>query len=485
MTIASHGRLYDADEDRQQLPSWLLAAAAAVGGLGVGFAAAYGPALGITVAVVVAAGLWLATRLETCTLILVGAVPALSGLRRGFPVPQLRLGEAILLAAGGLVLVLGKRAQRSAWTTFEWLFFGYVAATIGLGFYALRSSHATGTSDFASLLVPVFHLALYLAVRVLAGRPGMRERAIKVILLSSIPVSVVSILQYFGVAGIRERLSSISDLGQFAANTQQGYVARATGPFNHWHLLAGFLMPILLLGAAVALERAWEIITPLALTVSMGLAAVALVLTLTYTVYFGFIAGAIVIGVWARKAHIIAIVLILAAVGATLAFSNQLGGRVHDQFTLGAGQGGNSIVPQTVQFRLNVWQQQFLPVIELNPATGYGATTPSQLSWTYTESVYITMLLRGGFLLLMIFCAFWIALLVRSWTRVHDPHIGVRLPARALAASALVLIPMQAVFPYFTAPGLPHVIAVLAGLAFAPTHETVRDPQPRALASIA
>jgi hypothetical protein len=56
------------------------------------------------------------------------------------------------------------------------------------------------------------------------------------------------------------------------------------------------------------------------------------------------------------------------------------------------------------------------------------------------------------------------------------------LTARALAASALVLIPMQAIFPYFTAPGLPHVIAVLAGLAFAPNHESASD-HPRALVS--
>jgi hypothetical protein len=483
MTIAQQGRrLYDEDDDRQQLPSWVLVAAAAAGGLGVGFAAAYGPAFGIGVAVVVAAGLWLATRLEVCTLVLCGAVPALSGLRRGFPVPQLRLGEAILLACGGLVLVLGKRSAQARWTTFEWLFLGYVAATIGLGFYALKASHITGTSDFAALLVPVFHFALYLSVRVLGGKPGMRARAIRVMLLCSIPVSVAAILQYFDVAGVKARLSSVSDLGQFAANTDQGYVARATGPFNHWHLLAGFLMPILLLGVAVALERAWEIISPLALTVSMGLAAIALVLTLTYTVFFGFVAGAIVIGVWARKAHIMAIVLVLAAVGASFAFSDQLEGRVHDQFTLGSGQGHNSFLPQTVQFRLDVWQQQFLPVIEDKPTTGYGATTPSELSWTYTESVYITMLLRGGFILLMVFCAFWLALLVRSWTRVHDPDPGIRLTARALAASALVLIPMQAIFPYFTAPGLPQVIAVLAGLAFAPNHESASD-HPRALVS--
>jgi hypothetical protein len=483
MTIAPSRRLYDEEEDKQPLPSWILAGAAAVGGLGVGFAAAYGPAFGLAVAVVLLAGLWLATRLETATLILCGAVPALSGLRRGFPVPQLRLGEAILLAAGGLVLVLGKRSSRARWSAFEWLFFGYVGATIGLGFYALKSSHTTGTSDFASLLVPVFHVALYLSVRVLAGRKGMRTRAIKVILLSSIPVSLVSIMQYFDIAGVKERLSSISDLGQFAANTDQGYVARATGPFNHWHLLAGFLMPILLLGVAVALERAWDVITPLQLSVSMGLAGVALVLTLTYTVYFGFVAGAIIIGVWARKAHIMAIVLILAGVGASFAFSNQLEGRIHDQFTLGSGQGHSSFLPQTVQFRLDVWQQQFLPVIEDKPATGYGAVTPSELSWTYTESVYITMLLRGGFILLMFFCAFWIALLVRSWPRVHDPDPGIRLTARALAASALVLIPMQAIFPYFTAPGLPHVIAVLAGLAFAPEHETAAAPRTRVLAS--
>ena len=455
------------------------------GGLGVGFAAAYGPAFGLGVAVIVGVGLWLATRLETATLILCGAVPALSGLRRGFPIPQLRLGEAILLAAGGLVLVLGKRSARARWTMFEWLFFGYVAATIGLGFYAMRASNVTGNSDFASLLVPVFHLALYLAVRVLAGKPGMRTRAIRVVLLGSIPVSIASILQYFDVAGVKARLSTISDLGQFTTNVDQGYVARATGPFNHWHLLAGFCMPILLLGVAVALERAWDIISPLALTVSMGLCAVSLVLTLTYTVYFGLVAGAIVIGVWARKAHIMAVVLVLAGVAAVFLFSDQLGGRAKDQFSTGASQGQSALLPQTVQFRLNVWEQQFLPVIQDKPTTGYGAVTPSELAWTYTESVYITMLLRGGFVLLMIFCAFWIALLVRSWTRVHDPDPGVRLAARALAASALVLIPMHAIFPYFTAPGLPHVIAVLAGLAFAPTHETAKDgPRPVAAAAL-
>jgi hypothetical protein len=472
MTVATDRRLYDEEEDREPLPSWLLGGAAAVGGVGIGFAATYGLAFGIGAAVVVALGLWLATRLETCMLILAGAVPALSGLRRGFPVPSLRAGEALLVAAGGLILVLGRRSQRARWSTFEWLFFGYVAATIGLGFYALRSQTSSENSDFSTLLVPVFHFALFLAVRVLAGRPGLRERAIRVMLLSTIPVSLAAILQYFDIAGVKARLSSISDLGQFGANVDSGYVARATGPFNHWHLLAGFLMPILLLGVAVAVERAWDVISPMALTVSMTLAGVALLLTLTYTVFTGFIAGALIIGVWARKAHVMAIALALVAVAAAILFSGQLEGRIHDQFTLGSGQGGNSLLPQTVQFRFTVWQQQFLPVIEENPTFGYGAVTPSKLRWSYTESVYITMLLRGGFILLMVFGAFWLAMLVRAWTRVHDPNPGIRLAARALAASALVLIPMQAVFPYFTAPGLPHVIAVLAGLAFAPDHET-------------
>jgi hypothetical protein len=200
-------------------------------------------------------------------------------------------------------------------------------------------------------------------------------------------------------------------------------------------------------------------------------------LTLTYTVLAGFVAGSLIIGVWARKAHVMALVLVLAGVAAVFVFSDQLEGRFHDQFTVGSGQGGNPLLPQTVQFRLTVWQEQFLPVIEDNPTYGYGPVTPSRLSWTFTESVYITMLLRGGFILLMIFGAFWLAMLVKAWTRVHDPSPGVRLAARALAASALVLIPMQAVFPYFTAPGLPHVIAALAGLVFAPSHDTTTDPE--------
>ncbi len=474
MSVAWPGPAFDGldQDEREPLPAWLVASSAVIGAVLVGLASGYGSGAAVGAALLVAGALWLAVRPTVCLMILVGAAAPLSGLRRGFPVPQLRAGEAAMLAAGGILVVLGRRSIHAKWAILEWLFFGYVAATIGIGFYALRQSGESASADsFGILLVPVFHLFLYLAVRVAAGRPGMRERGIRVLMLSSIPVSIISILQYFDIAGMKNRLSEYTDLGQFSTNVEQGYVARATGPFAHWHLLAGFLFPILLVAVAIALDKAWHIISPTALGVVATFGGIAMVLTLTYTAFVGLLVGTLLVGAWARKATVMAMVLMLVTVVAGFAFSEQLAGRFSDQFSGVESAGGNRFIPSTLNFRFSVWTEQFLPVILEKPTVGYGPTTPKDVTWEFTESVYITMLLRGGLILLAIFLAYWFALLARSWATRNDADPAVRIPARALTASVIVLIPMNAVFPYYTSPGLPHVLAVLAGLAFAPTHE--------------
>jgi hypothetical protein len=143
--------------------------------------------------------------------------------------------------------------------------------------------------------------------------------------------------------------------------------------------------------------------------------------------------------------------------------------RYKEQYQSSTGTQAHGIVPRTVVYRYEVWRDQYVPVLEDRWLAGFGPDLPPDARWKYTESVYVTMLLRGGVLLLGIYLAFMTTLAIRARRLVRaGPPVDVVLGS-AVIAIVLVLAVTQIIATYFTTSGTPQVVWALAGLVAAAT----------------
>ncbi len=182
-------------------PTWLrtgwsraiftVGASATVGiAAGLGTKTAVAALLGVAVVVIVL------VRPVIGAYALVAVVPAVSGLRAGLPVPQLRLSEALIASIGVLLLLLARPGQTPRWRAFDWLAIGYAVANAGLGAVDLLSRGAPITlADADKLLGPVQFFVLYRAVLTTLTTERQRQAALRLLLFASVPVSLLAVLQ--------------------------------------------------------------------------------------------------------------------------------------------------------------------------------------------------------------------------------------------------------------------------------------------------
>jgi hypothetical protein len=130
------------------------------------------------------------------------------------------------------------------------------------------------------------------------------------------------------------------------------------------------------------------------------------------------------------------------------------------------------VLPNTVAYRYEVWTQQYVPALHGRWAAGWGpcctgaTDLPPDLAWHYTESAYITVLLRGGLLLLASFGLLMWALGSRALRAARElgPECEQRAYGRTLLLIVLLLVPMHWIEPYFIDNGLPQLVWGLAAV---------------------
>jgi hypothetical protein len=454
-----------APADRAPPSATLLTACVLGGSLVVGLGTGLGIVPGVAALAAVAFGLVVLDRPVRGGLVLIAVVPILPGLRRGLPLPGLRLSEALIVGIAAIVLVRGDRDGAPPWGAFDWLAVAYAALTAVIGTVDVMARGDHLTVDNVNLLVgPAQFLLLYRAVAVSVRRHHARVLALRGVFLASIPVSLLAILQQLDVGGIRETMRSLTGSEVF---TSYGYelLPRATGPFPHWHLLAGYLVVVLLLGVALVFHRAWlDVLPTWVLATVLVLAAVALVLSVTITAMFGVVAGSLLLGLATGHVGKLLVWAGCAALVMNVAFGSVVTTRLSMQFPSTPGAASHSVVPQTIAYRFQVWKDQFLPAVAGRWVTGFGPDLPPNIQWRHTESLYLTLILRGGLPLLAVYLALMWALVATARRRTSAGAPELTAIARAVIALVIVLVPMHAVFPYFTASGMPHLLWALAGL---------------------
>jgi hypothetical protein len=431
----------------------------------VGTAAGVDPRAGVAALGAVGACLVALHRPAIAAYVLVAIVPATSGLRPGLPVPGLRLSELLAGGVAGLLLVVARPGRTPPWRAFDWLALGYVVATAVLGGLDLvaRGSQL-GFAEASRLLGPLQFFLLYRALLTTLTSEQRRRTAIRLLLVASVPVSVLAILQEARAPGVVQFLAAVTDSQAYAENASSG-IARATGPFPHWHDLGGYLFITVVLGVSLATSssRALERRTLIAV---IALAAVAGLSTVSFTPIAGAVAGSLWLVMTSRRVGRRLGGFAAFAVVLSLIFGPVIASRYHEQFTTSTPVKERPYLPQNVNFRIDVWTNEFAPVLRAHLLTGYGPDLPPGLGFTYTETIYVTLMLRGGLPLLLVYAGLMIAVAARSRDLKHDADPDRRAVARALAAGVVLIALMQFMTNYFVNAGFPYVFWVLAALVF-------------------
>ena len=444
----------------------------------VGASAVVGTAVGLDIKIAVAAVFGVAVVVTVIARPVIGAytlvavVPPASGLRAGLPVPQFRLSEILIASIGVLLLLLARPGHTPRWRAFDWLALGYAVANAILGAFDLLSRGTPITiAEANKLLGPMQFFFLYRAVLTTLTTERQRRVALRLLLFASVPVSLLAMFQEMHVPGIAALLASATDSQLFATTVG---VSRATGPFAIWHDLGSYLFVIVLLGVALLVNQSWRIMKPRTLAGIVVLAGIALITTVSITPIAGTAAGVLVLAVTARPRQQWVVRVAGLIVLLSVAFGPILAARFREQFALQAPIKQIPYLPETINFRVAVWTTEFLPVIAKHLPTGYGPDFPPTLAFTSTESIYVTLLLRGGLPLLFLYAGLMLTLAFRARDLRNDPGVERRTMARVLFVLIVLVVFMQITTNYFVNAGFPFLFWILAALLTAGTGSRVR-----------
>jgi hypothetical protein len=430
----------------------------------VGLAAGVGIGAGIVALGAVAVALVVVAWPTIGAFTLVAVAPAISGLRPGFPLPVFRLSELLIVAFGTLILLAAQPGRTAPWGAFDWLALAYVLANIGFGAYDLHERHAPiGLGNAERLLGPLQFFLLYRAVRTVLTTEAQRRMALRLLLLASVPVSLLALLQVLRVGGVPPLLR---DTTGSKLTFDPGTVPRATGPFPHWHDLGGYLFVIVLLGVALLVTDATAVMSRRLIGVVVALAAAGVASTVSFTPIAGAVVGSLFLLPLARRPQRwFAVVALCGAVIAIL-FGPLIASRYHEQFVTHVPIKQRPYLPQNLNFRIDVWTTEFVPILKGHLTTGYGPDVPPNLVFKYTESVYVTLLLRGGLPLLVIYGALMAALALRARDVKDDDGPELRAIAHVVFLVVVLAVFMQMATNYFVNSGFPFLLWVLAALLF-------------------
>ena len=443
--------------------------AVAIGGGCVAIAAGVsrGPIYGI-VGLALAVGLLAGLRRPVLVgYVAIAVVPVTSGIARGVPIPGLRVSEAVTVAAA--IIVLGRTAGRREfrWQTIDWVAATYVGLHAGLGLVAGSLNSTLDSEGMQVLVGPIQFFLLYRVVRATVVTAEQRSTAVRIVILATMPVSLIAIAQYVGVPGVQDAVERLTRSGVFDL---WGYSLqnRATGPFESWHPLAGYLFLPMATCIALYAEPRGRILSRWAVTTALGLAVLALIVSQTLNVVAGVVIVAIVIAITTRRIRQILVPVVAVGIVGAVVFGPVFLARLDDQGVSDPTSDGLE-APQTISYRLEVWTDQYIPALADHWMIGYGPELPSTIEWRSTESLYLTLTLRGGVLLLASFAALALYTLREAWRRRRSADDASRVVAVAMIGATAALVPMHAVFPYFTASGLPQVYWVLLALMVGPS----------------
>jgi O-antigen ligase len=364
------------------------------------------------------------------------AVALTSGMERGKPIPYLRMNEAVLLLSAAIAFVIITTRENRYPIKFHGLEIAILVLILGTtiipgAYYLVRGSNLT-IDDAIVLLAPLQYLVLFWQFAYLPSSNLERLGIVKYMLFCGVIVAIVGLLQAAKVSLVTELLNNwyASPHEQAVANNAN----RITSLLGAWNTLGIFMMVNLIIIWAFGVNRPNDLGWPFILA-GGGLCVACLILSGSFAGLLGLFGGIILITVLLKAflskrnilLFLIAIVVIIITV---VLFREKVLGRWNDQF------GSGSLVPQTLAYRIELWQAFYLPAIQKNIFWGINPTVPSYYHWPYTESQFLSLLFSFGLIGFVSFLI-WILVTLKSLLNRFYQH-GDFL--RTITATAIAIL---------------------------------------------
>lgn len=412
---------------------------------------------------------------------LVFIMPLTGGFARGSVVPVLRLGQALLVL--GFILFLLTRSSpqgKSRLTVIDLafaLFFLAEAVFPVLAIYSrgehlnLNGAAVYGESPLQTLLGP---LQYYLLYRIVVATISS-ERQIKLVLelsfIASIIVSIIGILEKV-IPAFRILIEMYYPPVKF------GYVipefeVRVGSTLAFYSGLAAYLVFIIIVALTCYTSGKRLGIHPLLLITTILLSSITLVLTGTFAAWIGLAVGAVAVLILMRRVPKLVFFIPLGIALAAILFQPFLSARLDQQFGVGAAQG---LLPQSLAFRIQLWENLFLPAIGQHLLFGSGPAPAVLNSWPAEESQYLLLLLRGGLAYFFSYLLLIGAAAIIGWRQIKNKSGDA---SHVVAVSLIVILITMSVMnvsgEYFTYVGGTQVLWTLLAIAVASRQFKTQD----------
>ncbi len=408
--------------------------------------------------------LWVAMRRPPLALALMMLlVPLTTGLSRGALIPLLKPSEAILaVVAAGVIL---RRLREPGGQELNWVDISVALfATVGVAvpaFVLLFEHISAGVDDWRVILAPVQLLAVYALFARTRFSDGDLRLILGASLLGGAIVGVVAVAELANVPGVRAALDPYYATEQL--NADGSY--RPASLVGHYSAVGGLCLLNFILAAALAGARRSAFGAP-ALAAFMLANVMGIIASETLAPFLLLPLAALGVALLYRR---IAreMLVVVAALGASLIVLWQgVSSRLAEQGLLSGGE-LTIALPQTMQHRVELWNEFILPALRdhawLGTATLLPGFVPQPLT-NFVDSEYLWAGFRAGIpgivtLVLMLGVIAWTGLSLRraddSWLRAIGPSAGI-------SAIALMLIGVTA--QYLTFGGIVQQFGMLVGL---------------------
>lgn len=433
---------------------------AMLAGCGFGLSVFVSPLIVPAAVVLIALAFYLIPRPVVTCYVLIGVITFTSAMPRGKLIPMLAPNELMLLAAVAIVALQVLIAKREKPLAGAVLFAGIVliAVTVVVPIIAFSiMGHSFAFITIFKMAAPIQYLLLFWVFANAPQTDGERHRIIQVMFLCASGVSLIALLQAANVRPVILFLSNWYATDHTLAATG-GSLGRLTSVFGAWNVLGTFLMMNLLLLLSVSNQSfpRWYKIN---MRVSAILSLFALLGSGSYASIIGLAIGVVIVKSFDPRGLKKLVPMFLVAGIALLILSPIIAQRFAYQFE----RSQSGFIPQTLEFRFQVWQDIYLPLIMEHPIWGV-APTLTGLDWAHAESQYLLLMFRSGLVSLIGFFIWLATLLFWLFTIIIGKQNLMRSLAISMFALLLVLAVMGLTNPVFTYSGVIDFLWIILGL---------------------
>ncbi|UTM36546.1 hypothetical protein MX572_18790 [Rhodococcus pyridinivorans] len=286
----------------------------------------------------------------------------------------------------------------------------------------------------------------YGAVRLSVQRSDDVFVLVRGVVITALPVAIIGGLQLVAGHAFNRYLVGATDSAGLERRLELGWPLRATSTIGHWTALSGYLTLTIAAACSLMLWLAHRSERYRWISVAIVIMFVAQLATVTFA---PILVSVVVITATAlqMRLKVSHIVIALFAAGAGyILFSAQLGHRLEQQLNAPKAQ-QNSILPESVQYRMGIWERETIPAILEKPLMGWGVNVynristgdaPKQIYWSSPESEWMRTAIGQGLPLMVV----QIVLLVAAWRmmkRMND-HLPANEYRPIVIATAGILV---------------------------------------------